>query len=375
MFATTGVILATMALFVVLSGFSGLKKFSMSFYNTADPDIKITAVTGKGFIFNDSIKKVLDNPDIAAYSKVLQERAFFQYKDKEYVAYLYGVDENFTDVSRIDTTVTIGGRWLNINNPYGVVPGFTIANKLNLHVDYLTPINVIVPKPGNNYDLTNPQNMINATQVNAIGIYQLLEEWDGKYIFAHLPVVQELLSYPLDKISGINIKLGSQVDINLFEKRLQNDLGSNYKVQTREQLNEVYYKMIKTENLVSYLIFTLVLIIALFNIVGTIIMLILDKKNNLRTMIFMGMRMPQLQRIFILQGFLLSVLGMTVGLTLGYLIVLAQKKWALFMISDYLPFPVELQSQNVIIVIITMLVLSFLASYLAGKRINKTLVQ
>ena len=373
-FATAGVVLATMALFVVLSGFSGLKKFSTSFYNTADPDLKISAVSGKSFTFDESLKKILDIPEIEAYSKVLQERAFFQYNDKEYVAYLYGVDENFTRISRIDTTLLFGGKWLDINNPYGVVAGYTIANKLNLRVDYLTSLNVIVPKPGNTYDMTNPSNMVNTTQVKAIGIYQLLEEWDGKYIFAHLPIVQELLHYPLDKISGVNIKLASGTDAIDVIKYIEQTSGNTYKVQTREQLNEVYYKMIKTENLVSYLIFTLVLVIALFNIIGTIIMLILDKKYNLKTLVSMGMRLPQLQQIFILQGFLLSVFGMTLGLMLGYLLVMAQKQWALFMISEYLPFPVELEWQNVFVVIITMLILSFLASYIAGKRINKNLI-
>ncbi len=374
LFATAGVILASMALFVVLAGFSGLKKFSTNFYNTADPDIKITAQTGKGFIFNDSIAQALTDKDIQAYSKIIQERAFFQYKDKEHVAYLYGVDENFNNVLRLDTTVIAGGQWLNSNSPYGVVPGYTLANKLNLRVDYITPLNVIVPKPGNTYDATNPENMVNTLRVKPVGVFQLLEEWDGQYIFAHLPVVQELLKYPLNKISGINIKLREQDDVNAVVKQLENRLGQSYKIQTRKQLNAVYYKMIRTENLVSYLIFTLVLIIALFNVIGTIIMLILDKKHNLKTMVSMGMRLPELQQIFILQGFLLSVLGMFIGIILGYILVWAQQQWVLFTINGYLPFPVALHWQNTLIVMITMLVLSFLASYMAGKRINKTLL-
>jgi len=146
-------------------------------------------------------------------------------------------------------------------------------------------------------------------------------------------------------------------------------------VENREQLNAVLYKMLNTENLASYLVFTLILIIALFNVIGAIIMMILDKKDNLKTLYNLGATIKEIKRVFILQGFLLSVVGLVIGLTLGILLVLLQKKYHLFMITQHLAYPVEFTFFNVLTVIVTILVLGFLASKIASSRISKKLVE
>ncbi len=369
--SSVGVVLATMALFVVLSGFSGLKEFSKGFYQTSDPDIKITAAKGKTILFNDNLKnKLSKHNEVVIYSQVLEERAFFKYNDKEQIAILYGVDHHFTDVVRMDTTL-IGGDWLNAENPYGIVVGNSISNKLSLGIDYQNPVEIFVPKPGTTYDITNPRSMVNTMNGMNIGVFALIEEIDVKYVFANLPVVQELLQYPLNKISGINIKLRPTTDAKSFAKKLQSELDNTYKVQTREQLNAVFYRMLNTENLVLYFIFTLVLIIALFNVIGTIIMMILDKKTNLKTLNDLGLTIKEIQKIFVIQGFLLGMIGLVVGLILGMILVFSQQYYALVMITSDLPYPVKLTLQNGLIVIITMTLLSYLSSRIAGSRISK----
>lgn len=370
-----GVVVASMALFVVLSGFSGLKEFSKGFYLSSDPDIKITATKGKTFFVTDSTLKILKNEkDIAAWSQILEERAFFKYQEKEQIAYIYGVDANFTNVIRMDTTL-IGGDWLMPENPYGIVVGNSISNKLSLGIDYQNPVSIYVPKPGNTYDLTNPSNMVNSVNAVNIGVFGILEEIDNKYVFAHLPIAQELLQYQLNQVSGIVIKLNPNTVAGVFAKSLQKKLGNNFKVQTREQLNAVFYKMLNTENLVLYFIFTLVLIIALFNIIGSIIMMILDKKNNLKTLNSLGMILPELRKIFELQGFMLSFVGMILGLILGITLVIIQKKYGLLMINAYLPYPVKLTFENFFIVILTMTFLSYIASKLAASRISSRIFE
>lgn len=373
-FAALGVVVATMALFVVLSGFSGLKDFSKSFYQAADPDIKITAAKGKTFLFTDSIAQVLKlNKEIKVFSKVLEERAFFNYQDKEHIAFIYGVDQNFTQVVSVDTTV-IAGEWLSPGIPYGVVAGNVISNKLSLGIDYLNPLHIYIPKRGNTYDLTHLQSMVHTSQVQNIGVFAIIDEIDAKYVFAQLPIVQELLQYPLPQISGIVIKLNPETNSTSFATKLQKSLGNAFKVQTREQINAVFYRMLNTENLVLYFIFTLVSIIALFNIIGTLIMMILDKKSNLKTLYNMGVTIPQLQKIFVYQGFLLSIFGLITGLILGIILVILQDHFSLLMINANLAYPVKLTFQNVIIVVFTMSILSFFASKIAGSRINQKMI-
>ena len=373
--STLGVIVATMALFVVLSGFSGLKDFSKGFYKASDPDVRITAVKGKTFLFTDSIEKILKaDQDIEAFSKTLQERAFFNYQGKEHIAYLYGVDSHFTDVVKMDTTV-IGGEWLSPVNPYGVVAGNSISNKLSLGIDYQNPLRIYVPKPGNTYDLTNPQSMVNSINTLNTGVFAIIDEIDSKYVFAHLPIAQELLNYPLNQIGAVDIKVKTNTNIDTFTKRLQEKLGNRFKVQTREQLNAVFYKMLNTENLVLYFIFTLVLIIALFNIIGTIIMMILDKKSNLKTLYNMGVTTSDLQKIFVYQGFMLSMLGLVMGMFIGLVLVLLQSKYSLVMINPNLAYPVKLTLENVLIVLLTMSILSYLSAKIAGSRINTKLME
>lgn len=373
--ATVGVIVGTLALFIVLSGFSGLREFSVGFLNVSDPDIKITLEKGKSFLFKNEIEEAINNQKgIISYSKVIEERAFFDFNNKTHIAYVKGVDTNYTQVNSIDTTVFIG-TWLDKKIPSGVVVGNRISNTLSLGVfDFLEPLKIYVPKPGKGY-ITNPNNAFNQINTQPIGIFGLTDEIDRKFVFISLELAQELLSYTSEQISAIEIKVENSSDRAAIIGDLENKLGATYKIETREQLNAVFYKMLNTENLASYLIFTLILIIALFNVIGAIIMMILDKRDNLKTLYNLGATIKDIKRVFILQGFLLSVLGLIIGLSVGIVLVVLQKKYQLFMITQNLAYPVEFTFYNVFSVAITILVLGFLASKIASSRISKKLVE
>lgn len=373
--AALGTIVATCALFVVLSGFSGLKDFSLAFFKASDPDIKISTTKGKTFEFTDSLSSLLKNDaSIASFTKVLEERAFFNYRQKEHIAFVKGVDENFLQVVQMDTTL-ISGKWLSPDFPFGVVVGNGISNKLSMGVDYLDPLTIYVPKPGDTYDLTNPSSLVNSIETRNVGIFAIIDDIDSKYVYAYLPVVQELLQYPLNRISAVSLKLIKGIDAANYATELQEILGDKYNVQTRAQLNAVFYKMLNTENLVLYFIFTLVLIIALFNIIGAIIMMILDKKNNLKTLLNIGTDIKELKRIFLYQGFLLSVFGLIVGMLLGVVLVFIQDRFSLFKINDFLAYPVAFRIKNVLLVTITMLVLGYFAARIASSRINERMLE
>ena len=373
--AAIGVIVGTLALFIVLSGFSGLREFSIGFLNTSDPDIKITSKKGKSFLVSKEINSILDNEKgIAFYSKVIEERAFFDFKNKTHIAYIKGVDSNYIKVNRMDTTVYVG-TWLDKEIPLGAVVGNGISNLLSVGVfDFLEPLKIYVPKPGEGY-ITNPNNAFSKINTQAIGVFSLTDEMDRKFTFISLAVAQQLLNYTPNQVSAIEIRVKSIEDREVIITKIKSALGDDFVVENREQLNAVLYKMLNTENLASYLVFTLILIIALFNVIGAIIMMILDKKDNLKTLYNLGATIKEIKRVFILQGFLLSVVGLVIGLSLGILLVLLQKKYHLFMITQHLAYPVEFTFFNVLTVIVTILVLGFLASKIASSRISKKLVE
>ena len=372
--ATAGVIVSTIALFIVLSVFSGLKDFSLSFIRTSDPDLKITSALGKSFQYNDSLTKALMTDKIQAYSKVIEERVFLSYSDKSHVASIKGVDTSFLQVNRMDTAVYFGN-WVNYEAKHAVVVGSAISMALSIGTyDFLEPLKIYVPKPGKGY-ITNPKTAFNQVNAQTIGIYRLIVDIEKKNVYANLSLAQDLLNYKPDQISAIEIRLSEGARAKDVQQQLKEALGPGYEIRTRQQLNSVFYKMLNTENLVSYLVFTLVLIIALFNVIGAIVMMIIDKRDNLRTLFPLGSEISEIRRIFVFQGFLLTCFGLFTGLLVAIPVVILQKKFGLIMITQTLAYPVEFRAINVLVVVVTLLTLGFLASRIASSRISKKLVE
>ena len=372
--ATLGVIVSTIALFVVLSVFSGLKDFSLSFIRTSDPDLKITSARGKSFYFNDSIEQALVKDKIAAYTKVIEERVFLSYGEKSHVASIKGVDSNYLNVNRLDTAVYYGN-WVNYDHKYTVVVGSAISTSLSIaSYDFLETLKIYVPKPGKGY-ITNPKTAFNQVGAQTIGIYRLTDDIDKKYVYSNLSLAQDLLQYKAEQISAIEIKVKPDQDVKEVQEELELNLGDRFEVRTRQQLNSVFYKMLNTENLVSYLVFTLILVIALFNVIGAIVMMIIDKRENLKTLFHLGSSIREIRKIFVFQGFLLTVFGLLVGLMVSIPFVLLQKKYGFIMITQSLAYPVEFRLVNVMVVIVTLLFLGFLAAKIASARISTKLVE
>lgn len=371
--ATAGVIVGAIALFLVLSVFSGLKNFSLDFIRVSDPDLKITSTKGKSFLFTDSIATILQNDNIASYTKVVEEKTFFNYKDKQKIAYIKGVDANYLTVNNMDTAVYFGD-WLDPQIINAAVVGNKISSTLSLGVyNVAEPLKAYVLKPGKGY-LNNPKQALNTINLQTTGVFKLTEDIDGKYVFANLPYVQSLLSYKPNQISAIELQLQPKATASEVVGLLTSKLGDNFKIQTRAQLNAVFYKMINAENLVSYLVFTLILIIALFNVVGAMVMMILDKRENIKTLFNLGASIKDIRKVFVLQGFLLSFFGLLVGLSIAIIVVLLQKQFGLLMITPDLAYPVEFKFMNVLVVVLTITLLGFLAAKVASTRISKKIL-
>ncbi len=372
--ASAGIIFGSAALFVVLSVFSGLIDFSLSFSNTIDPDLKALPLKGKSFYISESHQNKIKNiPGIASFSKIAEERVLFVFNGKEQVTYLKGIDSIFTNVSTIKNTI-VTGQWLRPQTSQ-VVLGLGISQKLSLGLfDYNNSFEVYVPKPGKG-DIQTPDDAFNKAVLVPIGIYAISEELDSKYVFSDLTLAQDLLGFDKNQVSGIEFKMKPKANETEIINQLEEIFENSITVKNRAQLNDALYKMLNAENIVVYLIFTLIIIVFLFNLVGALIMMIIEKKANLKTLYNLGVEVKALRRIFLLQGTLITVIGGSIGLALGSIIVVLQQYFGLVKITETLAYPVVFTIQNVLIVLTTIIVFGFIASLIASSRVNKKLLE
>lgn len=367
--ASLGIIVGTLALFIILSGFAGFRTFTDALLNSSDPDIRISATKGKSFLFTDSISSVFyHQTEIQAFSPIIEERVFLRYKEKEHIAYVKGVTNEYRHVISVDSIVNIG-TWLETDYKNAAVIGSGITNKLSIGI--FGNLEIVVPKPGKGI-IVNPSAAINSVETQIIGEYGGMEDFANKYVFVDIELAKQLLDFTTNQITSIELRLKNNVeDHELFAKKLQQELGDSFQVETRLQFNSLTYKVLKTERLMSYFIFTLIVIIALFNVIGAIIMMIIDKKENLKTLSNLGLTVNQIKKIFIFQGFLLTLFGAITGLLIGTILVFLQKKFEFFMITQSIAYPVEFRFINLIIVAITIGVLGYIAAKIASGRISK----
>lgn len=370
--AAIGVFAGAFSLFIVLSGFSGLKDFSLSFSNEFDPDLKVFPETGKTFTLTEEERAKLKTiTGINAFSEILEERVFLEYKNKTHTAFIKGVDADYRRVNNIDSSLVFG-TWLT-QSEFQVVAGNGIARLLSLNTfDYQDLLSIMVPRPGKG-QITNPTDAFNRENVIVTDIYSVNEDLDSKYIFSNIAFARTLLEMPDEQISAIEIKLAPNVDQEKVRAEIAAALDQNITIKDRAQLNETLYKMLNTENLAVYLIFTLVVIIALFNVIGSIIMVILDKRENIKTLHSLGATPNSIKNIFFLQGALMTGVGGIIGLLAAMVVVYLQMQYDLVMITPSLPYPVKITLINILVVLVTIGALGLLASYIAASRSKKAL--
>ncbi len=372
--AASGTVIAATALFIVLSGFAGLKSFSLEFSSFVDPDLKMFPSEGKSFLISKDDSLALENiHGIQVYAQTIEERVILEFENKRQIVTMKGVDANFRSVTDIDSMIYYGN-WLE-HNTNQIVSGGGISNKLSFGVlDLTRHQKIYVPKPGKG-QITSVKGAFNSTSAYNIGIFDINEELNNEYIFANIEMARQLLNYQENQVTSIEFKLRPDADMPRVIESLQNIFGSRITIKDRAQLNDALYKMLNTENVAVYLIFTLVIIIALFNVVGALIMMILDKKESIRTLFNLGTTPKKIRQIFFLQGSLMTILAGTFGTIIGLIIVFLQKQYEFIMLTPSLPYPVELKLINVFIVLLTILVLGTLASKLASQRITAQMVR
>lgn len=372
--AAIGVFAGAFSLFIVLSGFSGLRDFSLSFSNEFDPDLK--AIPSQGKVLNiseEQLAEIQQIPEILEFSKIVEERVILSYKSKTNPAYIKGVDESYSRVNQIDSAIVFG-TWLTKSEPQ-VVIGNGLSRLLDVGTfNYQNLLKIMVPKPGKGaITMTNLQDAFTSRQTIVSGIYSVNEELDDKYVFTNINLAKDLLNLNEDEFSAVEFKLAPEASLDDVTDQINNIFEGKAIVKTRAELNDALNKMLNSENLFVYLIFTLVLTIALFNVVGSIIVMILDKRENIKTLHSLGATPNQIKNIFFLQGMLMTGLGGIIGLLVAIVLIALQMNYDLVMITPNLPYPVQMKVQNIFIVLVTIFTLGLIASYIAAGRSKKAL--
>ena len=364
------IVLATAALMIVLSAFSGLKDFGLSFSNVFDPDLRVLAKQGKTITLDSiQIHRLQKVDGIKAFSPILEETVFLSFKEKDQVAYLKGVGPDYLNVIPADSLIAVG-EWL-IPDSNAIVAGYGIGAGMDLGVyDYGSFLNISIPRK--NLKSTLRQNPFYTQQAVTIGLYQISEDIDQKYIFSTLDFARNLLQYHQNVFSSIEIKAAPETPSKDLKKIIQEIMGDSVEIKDRAQLNTALYKMLNTEHLAIYLIFTLVLIIALFNVVGALVMMILDKKPQMTILKAMGITQQQLRQTFFSLGMLIILFGGGIGLALSSIVILIQQ-WSPFINvpGTSLPYPVQWEIGNLLLVMGTLLFLGSMASAWASHGVKR----
>jgi len=363
------IVVATAALMIVLSAFSGLKDFGLSFSNVFDPDFRVVPSHGKTIIIDSNQIQQLEKAEgIKAFSPILEEKVFLSFKEKTQVAYLKGVGPDYLKVIPADSLVAVG-EWL-LPESNAIVAGYGIGAGMDLGVyDYGSFLNISIPRK--NLKSSLRQNPFYTEQAITIGLYQISEDIDQKYVFSTLDFARNLLQYPQNVFSSIEIKASTEARSKDLKNTVQEIMGNSVEIKDRAQLNTALYKMLNTEHLAIYLIFTLVLIIALFNVVGALVMMILDKKPQMNILKAMGITQKHLRQTFFLLGMLIICFGGGIGLMLSSFVILIQQ-WIplIYVPGTSLPYPVKWELENLLLVMATLLILGSVASAWASRGVK-----
>tara|TARA_Y100000746_G_C15458537_1_gene430351 strand:- start:408 stop:1586 length:1179 start_codon:yes stop_codon:yes gene_type:complete len=371
--ALTGVIVSSTAMLVVLSGFSGLKDYSLEFISNITPDLKISSKEGKGFVYNDKMKRVLQENGLLV-SKSYEDKVLMSVGNNNQIVSLKSIDKNFPKEKT--ESLLYEGLWPELEGGE-IVVGWENAYELGVAInDNLNPITLYVPKAGKG-QVFSASDILKSKKTIASGIFSINSELNNSLIFSDFNFGKELFGLKDGVVGSLDVydQFVSKKTLALLSK----GFGDGFVFENKIEQNRSLYKMLNTERAVIYLIFALIVTIALFNMFGALIMMILEKKNNLKTLIILGLTEKKMSRIFLYQGLLISVVGCLIGLLIGVVLLFLQQKFSLLMITSSLAYPVSYEVINFFIVFGTILSLgamaSFATSYYAKRHVMKTFEQ
>jgi lipoprotein-releasing system permease protein len=364
------------ALILVLSVFNGFEDLVKSLYSSFYPDMRIGPVAGKQLVLTQAqLEKIRGIKGVAYTSAVIEEKALLQNGDYQSIIFLKGVDDNYRNVSGVPAHMLRGNFDLGTPEEPLLVLGAGVENAVGVQSDRnLSPLLIHLPRKGA-VDISNPLGGISADTVNTSGAFLIQQDFDNKYVLTRLSFMRRMMELPADNYSSLEIALLADADPGAVQSGLVRLLGAGYKVQTRYEQNASLYAVMSAEKWVIYAILSLILVVAAFNMIGSLTMLVLEKKPDIQVLHALGSDSRRIQGIFMSEGLLLALIGGGTGILIALGLALAQLKYKFIPLTggsfliDY--FPVKLNPWDFLLVTVTIMVIALVASWIPARKAAK----
>jgi len=365
--SVAGVMVGTMALITILSVFNGLEEMVRGIFSTSDSEIRITPVKGKVFTPDTlTLRRLSAVGGVEAWAETLEENALLRYEEQQYIATVKGVSPNYGDVTDLDTAMWDGDfKLISENGRPFAIAGLGVANYLGMRLNFVAPLAIYIPDRKAHLTL-NPENEFKRKYINLSGIFAVEQEFDSKYVFVPIDFARELMGYTTE-VTAIEVRLKAGADLKKTQKEIQGVMGRGFLVQNRYEQQEMFYRVMRGERLAIYVILTFILIIASFNIIGSLTMLIIEKERDIRILKSLGADNTLIKRIFIYEGWMISFIGTCIGLAVGFLLCAAQQQFGIVKLSGESllidSYPVRMQLTDFILVAVTVMAIGYGAAW------------
>ncbi len=377
-----GVALATTALVCTLSVFNGFQDMVAGFFTAFDPELKITVRQGKVFDpGSPALRRVRQMPEVEVWSETLEENAVLRYKDRQAVAVVKGVDDRFRQLASVDSLLLGAGTFLLHDSvaDYALM-GIELVGQLGTGLQFVDPLTVYAPKRKARVNLANPSASFNRGHLYSPGVVFVVnqQKYDARYVLTSLPFARRLFGYATE-VSAVELKLRPGTDTGAAKRRIAALLGDGYRVQDRYEQQSDVFRVMEIEKLISYLFLTFILAIACFNVIGSLSMLILDKRDDVVTLRNLGADNRLIARIFMCEGRLISVFGALGGILLGLSLCFLQQHFGLITLGNGADFvveayPVSVHASDVVLVLLTVLAVGFLSVWYPVRYLTRRLL-
>ena len=380
-----GVALATLAMVCTLSVFNGFQDLVATMFTAFDPEIKITAANGKVFDSQDKrIQLLRELPAIEVFSESLEDNAMVQYKGRQAMVVIKGIEDNFNQLTAIDSILYGRGEWILRDEVVDyAVPGIELVSVLGTGIRFLDPLEVYAPKRGAKINVANPSTSFESSYLHSSGLVFAVnqQKYDASYILTSLSFARDLFQYETE-VSSIELRLAAGADIKKVKSEIKQILGSDFLVQDRYEQQADTYRIMEVEKLISYVFLSFILLIACFNVIGSLSMLIIDKRNDVVTLRNLGADDQLVSRVFLFEGYMITFFGALIGIGLGLLLCLIQQEFGIislgsgasagaFVVDAY---PVSVYATDVVLVLITVLVTGFLSVFFPVRYLTRRLL-
>ena len=385
--SAAGVAVVTAAMIIVLSVMNGFGALVERMFSAFDPDLKITAAQGKHFSTDTpEMQQLRQLNSVAVFSETIEETGLIEYASKQMPAILKGVDEHFSELTDIDSIITEGR--FSVSDPYddgsGIpkisfersVLGLGLANQMGVGAHFVAGIQVYAPKREGKINILRPDLSFNHASTFIAGIFAVNQtKYDDKYMLVSLPLTRQLFEYDSTEVTAVELRLKEGVNIRRAKREIASVLGSGYLVKDRYEQQEDFFRIMQVEKMLTVILLVFILLIATFNIIGSLSMLMIDKKTDSLVLSQLGADDDMIRRIFLYEGWLISLFGVIIGLVIGIAVSLGQQYFGWIKLgsgTEYIinSYPVQVQIPDILLVAVVVVVLGWLAAWIPSRRIK-----